>query len=588
MDALHNSIEYILLWKNVSVRTPTGHVIVSQVNGQIQSGQVCLLLGSSGAGKTTLLNVLAGRNISSKYLVSGEILLNGAARNSKRWRRNVGYVEQFDLLHEFLTPLEEVYFTSRLKRLNIPESQHSRDALELLSQFGLKQQANRVIATRFSGGEKKRISIAAELISDPPFLFLDEPTSGLDAFNSLLLLSGLCALAKKRSKCILLTVHQPRIEILRLVDCLMLMTDGKVIYFGQFSDCIAYFQKIGYPIPENANPIDYFIDLVTRDSQTEEFYQKSLLRIRRLQEAWEKTRRNLPTDVAIGTSELPQGARLSATNQLRVLLKREFRNELRNVPFHLARLFQLLIFFVVLGLAFMGISNDQRGVQNRLGILFFICINQVFNTFNPYLNAFPMERALIAKERSSDSYSGYAAFLAKLMVSWPLMLLSNICYLSGLYWIIGLKGNAYNFAVFVLIGLALVMFAQAIALAIGAAIPDFQVAHVVGPAVLVLFVIFSGGFLNPLTLPGYLIWLYWLSPIQYAYKALAQNEFIGSTFTSGQGEITFKTGEEVLYFYYLYYPGMWTCILIFIGMLIFVQLTGLLLLQRCTGPGKIM
>lgn len=224
----------ILEWSDLKVivrlegtRTKT---LLDGVSGRITSGELCILMGPSGAGKTTLLNILAGRNLKSNAKIDGEILINGSKRDD-RWKRCTGYVEQFDLLHQFLTPREILTYAARFKCLADGNTTQIRERTNtLLHHLGLTHIQSRRLCSGVSGGEKKRISIGQEVLGEPSFLFLDEPTSGLDAFNAFLLIKMLQNLAREGNCCVMITLHQPRYEILTLVSKVMLLAMEKLCF----------------------------------------------------------------------------------------------------------------------------------------------------------------------------------------------------------------------------------------------------------------------------------------------------------------------------------------------------------------------
>jgi ABC-type multidrug transport system ATPase subunit len=107
-----------------------------------------------------------------------------------------------------------------------------------------------------SGGEKKRVSIGIELVTDPDLLFLDEPTSGLDASTALNIISLIKELAKARGMVVLMTIHQPRTDILDLFDKIILLSVGKTVWYGRTDSAIEHFNKLGFPLPNKTNPSD--------------------------------------------------------------------------------------------------------------------------------------------------------------------------------------------------------------------------------------------------------------------------------------------------------------------------------------------
>ncbi|MCJ1231041.1 hypothetical protein MMC12_007716 [Toensbergia leucococca] len=191
---LTNTNVYNLAWTSVSVtvkdrqtKLPTS--ILSDSHGFVVQGQVLALMGPSGCGKTTLLNVLAHRTTTSSLKISGDVLVNGKVIPWRTFRHISCYVEQEDALIGSLTVHETLDFAARLA---LPSSVSKKERIdriaELLNSFGIHGQANTIIGTPIrkgiSGGQKRRVSVASQLITGPKILFLDEPTSGLDSAAS--------------------------------------------------------------------------------------------------------------------------------------------------------------------------------------------------------------------------------------------------------------------------------------------------------------------------------------------------------------------------------------------------------------------
>ena len=217
--------------------------------------------------------------------------MNGQDRDKKIWPYLVGYVEQFELFFDFLTVRETLTLASHL-RMKSRGLTHAETHLlkidkvqSVINELGLNFCVDRKL-NQISGGERKRVSIAIELIAEPSILFLDEPTSGLDAFTALTLLQLLRNIAKRQRKTILLTIHQPRFDILEQFDKIILLAKGRVVYNGPVLESVAYFSRLGKQVPPNTNPSDYFIDLITIDTRTPDQLSESQNRVFEFQKKW--------------------------------------------------------------------------------------------------------------------------------------------------------------------------------------------------------------------------------------------------------------------------------------------------------------
>ncbi|THH08580.1 hypothetical protein EW145_g2614 [Phellinidium pouzarii] len=243
-----------------------GREILSDISGCVKPGQVMAIMGASGAGKTTFLDILARRR--KRGTVGGTILVNGRETTDSEFRRFAGFVDQEDTLMSTLTVYETVLYSAllRLPRDMSLEAKKYR-TLETMNELGILGIRDMRIGDSghrsISGGEKRRVSIACELVTSPSILFLDEPTSGLDAYNAFNVIDSLVSLARNYNRTVLFTIHQPRSNIVALFDQLVLLAQGRLVYSGDVSRCHEFLADIGQSCPPGFNLADYLIDLTT-------------------------------------------------------------------------------------------------------------------------------------------------------------------------------------------------------------------------------------------------------------------------------------------------------------------------------------
>ena len=192
--------------------------ILKSVSGYAAPGQLTVIMGSSGAGKTSLLNILADRIrvVSKNTRMSGNILINDTLPVTRQvFQKYGGYVQQDDVLFATFTVREALTFSARLK-LKTSESEQDRLVEQIIYDLGLSgvstSQIGDIKRKVLSGGERKRVSIGVELVSDPSVILLDEPTSGLDSFKAQSICSLMAKLARDKGKTIISTIHQPSSE----------------------------------------------------------------------------------------------------------------------------------------------------------------------------------------------------------------------------------------------------------------------------------------------------------------------------------------------------------------------------------------
>ncbi|KAL2256567.1 hypothetical protein VTK26DRAFT_1472 [Humicola hyalothermophila] len=264
-----------LYFSNVSYNL-NGKEILSGIQGMAHPGEITAIMGASGAGKTTFLDILARKN--KRGTVTGEFYVNGEKVSDADYKNATGFVDQEDTMLPTLT-VHETILTSALLRLPRDMTRVAKEqrVFEVEKQLGIYHIRDSLIGSEegkgrgISGGEKRRVSIACELVTSPSILFLDEPTSGLDAYNAYNVIECLVTLAKTYKRTVIFTIHQPRSNIVALFDRLILLAQGKTVYSGPLHQCQGYFDQIGYSCPPGFNIADYLVDLTMHASTTTSF-----------------------------------------------------------------------------------------------------------------------------------------------------------------------------------------------------------------------------------------------------------------------------------------------------------------------------
>ncbi|KAL9054386.1 MAG: hypothetical protein Q9162_004188 [Coniocarpon cinnabarinum] len=252
-----------LHFENVSYAV-NGKQILNRVQGAVRPGELMAIMGASGAGKTTFLDILARKN--KKGTSTGEFYVNGEIISDSDFRSVIGFVDQDDIMLPTLTVHETILDSAKLRLpADMPIGAKERRVEDVERQLGIHQIRDSIVGSEetrgISGGEKRRVGIACELITSPSILFLDEPTSGLDAYNAYNVIECLVNLVKTYNRTVVFTIHQPRSNIVALFDQLILLAQGRTVYSGPFSSCQGYFDSIGYACPPGFNIADYLVDL---------------------------------------------------------------------------------------------------------------------------------------------------------------------------------------------------------------------------------------------------------------------------------------------------------------------------------------
>lgn len=403
IDIVFKDIRFSVYDKKVKGMKP----ILKGVSGQVKSGQCLALMGASGAGKSTLLNILAGRikNVKGKTELSGEVLYNGKSYDLSKVSSFSGYVLQTDIMIEFLTVQGKIFrtffldffylwiknnfecffeifvnffsetleFGTNLKMKGSKEEKRKRVS-DLIAEFKLEGTENTFIGGQFlkgiSGGQRKRVNICLELISDPPVIFLDEPTSGLDSYTSEIVVRKLNELAQKLGKTIIYVIHQPSSDIFRQMDKLMLLYRGKTIYFGQAGQhSVDYFDKLGFKCDTNTNPSDFFMYIMqSKEEGLEEF-----LTSKYVENGPVKLDSTKSGDITISQNDFP-----GIGTQFASLFGRAWKIQRRNPAQTFVRVGQVIgmcFFFISIYFNLSDDTDDPKALFNRNGSLFFFGVS---------------------------------------------------------------------------------------------------------------------------------------------------------------------------------------------------------------------
>lgn len=232
--------------KDLEYTFPNGKVALHNINIEEKSGTLISIMGASGAGKTTLLNTLCGLEKPSK----GQVLINGKSifKNKAETKGLVGYISQDDLLFEELSVYQNLYYNAELCFKNKNKEQLDKLVSQTLNSLGLYEIREVIVGSplnkKISGGQRKRLNIALELIREPAILFVDEPTSGLSSRDSENVMDLLKELSQK-GKLIFVVIHQPSSDIYKMFDKLFLLDVGGLpIYYGNPVEGVMYFKKV--------------------------------------------------------------------------------------------------------------------------------------------------------------------------------------------------------------------------------------------------------------------------------------------------------------------------------------------------------
>ncbi|CAL9122025.1 unnamed protein product [Musa acuminata var. zebrina] len=534
--------------------------LLSNVCGEAKPGRLLAIMGPSGSGKTTLLNVLAGQLMASPRLhLSGHLDINGLPMPSEGYK--VAYLRQEDLFFSQLTVRETLLLAAELQ---LPQTwlaeKKDKYVSSLLFRLGLVNCADSIVGDAkvrgISGGEKKRLALACELIASPSVIFADEPTTGLDAFQAEKVMETLRQLAED-GHTVICSIHQPRGSVYSKFDDIVLLSEGALVYMGPAKDePLTYFAKFGYQCPDHVNPAEFLADLISVDYSSAESVHSSQQRIDDLIEAFSKSSFMIQCTIPIMQLD---DSKVSAKfgkktmvkrrsgwwRQFRLLLKRAWMQASRDGPTNKVRARMSIASAIIFGSVFWRMGRTQTSIQDRMGLLQVAAINTAMAALTKTVGVFPKERAIVDRERAKDSYALGPYLLSKLLAEIPIGAAFPLMFGTILYPMARLHPTLTRFARFCGIVTMESFAASAMGLTVGAMVPSTEAAMAVGPSLMTVFIVFGGYYVNAENTPLVFRWIPRVSLIRWAFQGLCINEFSGLQFEQ-QHSYDIQTGEQAL------------------------------------------
>jgi len=457
--------------------------------------------------------------------MSGQISLSGSIVNPGSARSNIAYVMQEDALPGMSTPREVLEMAAVLRGKEANREALKNKVNDLLAALKLEKCADTYVGSALvkglSGGEKKRTSVAVELITAPKMIFLDEPLSGLDSYAAYTVIQVLKNLAA-HGCAVLCTIHQPSSEIFQSFDKMICLAEGRTAYCDDVSGLSSYMAKLQQPVPKETNPADHILFYV----QTQTREQLSAFTQSWAAEEQSKVLTNIAV-VRSTASAIPPRAihRKNCFLQLRFLVQREFRELLRNkigliMRFAVTGIMGCLFAFIFQNI---GRKDDQPGgLQGHFGAICNLLIGTMFGAAQPLLLQFPSERPIFLREYAANMYGTIPYFLAKMVVELPVAFLTALENWAISYWIMGLSGN---FFYLVIIGWAMTLTASSTALFVSCSVANAQSAQELAPLIFVPQILFTGIFVPISLVPIWLRWMQYVASLKYAINLACIVEF---------------------------------------------------------------
>eukprot|EP00899_Mesostigma_viride_P021498 jgi/Mesvir1/2934/Mv13999-RA.2 len=388
------------------------------------------------------------------------------------------------------------------------------------------------------------------------------PLPGLDTFQAEQVMSTLHGLAEA-GHTVVVAIHQPRSSIWDKFDDVVLLFEGRTAYAGPTSEVLAWFAAQGHACPPSYNPAEYVIDLISVDFSSKQAEDESRARIAKLIDAFDVRQAN-PASAPGGSSSDSTGAKPAGATasgaparvhergcqlhwpaQFRLLFVRAWRQVTRDKSTNVARAMVSLWSALIFGSVYWRMGRSQTSIQDRMGLLQVGAINTAMASLTKTLTTFSREKITLDQERSKSFYSLLPYFLAKVVAEAPVSAFFPLLFAGVLHPMSGMNNAAGKLPRFLGLLVLESFSATALGLALSAASPSPDAALAFGPAVMVIFIIFGGYYVNADNVPRVLRGLPNASLVRWAFQGLCVNEFKGLNFeASAPGDTA--TGEQVL------------------------------------------
>lgn len=562
-----NIVPVTLQWRNITCTLSDKsrkltRFLLTNASGEAKAGRLLAIMGPSGSGKTTLLNVLAGQLAASPRLhLTGQLYVNGSPFYMASPK--IAFVRQEDLFFSQLTVRETLSLAVELQlsKVSNPEDRE-KYVNDLIFRLGLVSCAESIVGDAkvrgISGGEKKRLSVACEMIASPSVIFADEPTTGLDAFQAEMVMETLRQLAQA-GHTVVCSIHQPRGSIYTKFDDLILLSEGAVVYAGPAQEePLVYFAEQGFVCQEHVNPAEFFADLISIDYSSSESEHLSRKRIDDMIEVFANKFSTMPDlkdgnlEFGMETDKVSMKSRRKAVTrkvglwkQFQLLLKRAWMQATRDGPTNKVRARMSIASALIFGSIFWRMGLSQTSIQDRMGLLQVAAINTAMAALTKTVSVFPKERAIVDRERAKGSYALGPYLFAKLLAEIPVGAAFPLVFGVILYPMARLHPSLLRFGTFSSIVTVESFAASAMGLTVGAMAPTTEAAMALGPSLMTVFLVFGGYYVNSENTPTVFRWIPRISLIRWAFQALCINEFKGLKFEQQQS-FDLQTGEQVL------------------------------------------
>ncbi|XP_020677861.1 ABC transporter G family member 31 [Dendrobium catenatum] len=513
--------------------------LLVNVTGAFRPGVLTALVGVSGAGKTTLMDVLAGRKTGG--LIEGNITISGYPKNQKTFARVSGYCEQNDVHSPCMTIVESLLFSAWLRLAShIDQETKKLFVEEIMELVELNTLRGALVGLPGINGlsieQRKRLTIAVELVANPSIVFMDEPTSGLDARSAAIVMRTVRNIVNT-GRTIVCTIHQPSIDIFESFDELLFMKrGGELIYAGPLGPdsrkLVEFFEAIPElpKIKDGENPAAWMLEVTSPLMENHlgvnfaDYYRRSKL-FQQNKELVENLSK--PED---GTKELnfPTNYSQPFISQYLACLWKQNLSYWRNPQYTAVRFFYTTIISIMFGTICWGFGSKrgtQQDIFNAMGSMYAAVLFVGITNATAVQPVVSIERFVSYRERAAGMYAALSFAFAQVSIEFPYVLVQTLIYGTIFYSMASFEWTVQKFLWYTFFMYFTLLYFTFFGMMTIAITPSHLVAPIIAAPFYTLWNLFSGFMITRKRIPGWWRWYYWANPVSWSLYGLLTSQF---------------------------------------------------------------
>ncbi|XP_072965196.1 ABC transporter G family member 31 isoform X1 [Typha angustifolia] len=513
--------------------------LLVNVTGAFRPGILTALVGVSGAGKTTLMDVLAGRKTGG--LIEGSINISGYPKSQETFARISGYCEQNDVHSPCMTVIESLLYSAWLRLPSHVDLETRRIFVEeVMELVELNMLSGALVGLPGVNGlsteQRKRLTIAIELVANPSIVFMDEPTSGLDARAAAIVMRTVRNIVNT-GRTIVCTIHQPSIDIFESFDELLFMKrGGELIYAGPLGPkshkLVEFFEAIpGVPkIKDGYNPAAWMLEVTSPVMESRlgvdfaDYYRQSKL-FRQNKDMVENLSR--PTSESKELTFPTKYAQPSFSQYLACLWKQNL-SYWRNPQYTAVRFFYTVVISLMFGTIcwqFGSRRETQQDILNAMGSMYAAVLFIGITNATAVQPVVSIERFVSYRERAAGMYSALSFAFAQVSIEFPYVLVQTLIYGTLFYSLGSFEWTMTKFLWYIFFMYFTLLYFTFFGMMTVAITPNHNVAPIIAAPFYTLWNLFSGFMITRMRIPGWWRWYYWADPISWTLYGLLTSQF---------------------------------------------------------------